>query len=124
MCVSLGKQQSGTRRSENLRRLRQIRQVEDDSGGDTEDSLEGIQVVKQTGGKLPPLKISLQVDECEIPMEIDIGASMSIISEDTYRKFDLHTRKLEELNVKLQTYSKKPLPMAGARNGQTLLGKN
>ena len=49
-------------------------------GGDTEDSLEGIQVVKQTGGKLPPLKISLQVDECEIPMEINIGASMSIIS--------------------------------------------
>ena len=70
MCVSLGKQQSVTRRSENPRRLRQIRQVEDDPGGDTEDSLEGIQVVKQTGGKLPPLKISLQVDECEIPMKI------------------------------------------------------
>ena len=68
------------------RQLRQIRQVEDDPGGDTEDSLEGIQVVKQIGGKLPPLKISLQVDECEIPMEINIGASMSIISEDTYRK--------------------------------------
>ena len=69
-----------------MRQLRQIRQVEDDPGGDTEDSLEGIQVVKQTGGKLPPLKISLQVDECEIPMEINIGASMSIISEDTFRK--------------------------------------
>ena len=54
--------------------------------GDTEDSLEGIQVIKQTGAKLLPLKISLQVDECEIPMEVDIGASMSIISEDTYRK--------------------------------------
>ena len=83
MCVSLGKQQSGTRRSENPRRLRQIRHVEDDPRGDTEDSLEGIQVVR---GKLPPLKISLQVDECEIPMEINIGASMSIISEDIYRK--------------------------------------
>ena len=70
MCASLGKQQLVTRRSENPRQLRQIRQVEDDPGGDTEDSLEGIQVVKQTGGKLPPLKISLQVDECEIPMEI------------------------------------------------------
>ena len=76
----------GIQRSENPRRLRQIRQVEDDPGGDTEDSLEGIQVVKQTGGKLPPLKISLQVDECEIPMEIYMGSSMSIISEDTYRK--------------------------------------
>ena len=84
--MSLGKQQSGTHRLENPRQLRQIRQVEDDPGGGTEDSLEGIQVVKQTGDKLPLLKISLQVDECEIPMEINIGASMSIISEDTYRK--------------------------------------
>ena len=67
-----------TRRLENPRQLRQIRQVEDDPGGDTEDSLEGIQVVKQIGGKLPPLKISLQVDECEISMEINIR--MSIIS--------------------------------------------
>ena len=89
--------------------------MEDDPGGDTEDSLEGIQVVKQTGGKLPPLKISLQVDECEIPLGINIGASMSIISQDTYRKFDLCTRKLEESNVKLQSYSKKPLPVVGAR---------
>ena len=32
----------GTRRSKNPRRLRQIRQVEDDPKGDTEDSLEGI----------------------------------------------------------------------------------
>ena len=65
--LDVEKQQSGTRRSENLRQPKQIRQVEDDSGGDTEDSQEGVQVVKQTGGKLPPLKISLQVDECEIP---------------------------------------------------------
>ena len=100
------------------------RQVEDDPGGDTEDSLEGIQVVKQTGGKLPPLKISLQVDECEIRMEINIGASMSIISEDTYRKFDLHTRKLEESNVKLQTFPKNPYQWWVYGNGQTLLGKN
>ena len=76
----------GDSKIRNPRLLRQIRQVEDDPGGDTEDSLEGIQVVKQTGGKLPPLKISLQVDECEIPMEINIGASISVISEGTYRK--------------------------------------
>ena len=76
----------GDSKIRNPRRLRQIRQMEDDPGGDTEDSLEGIQVAKQTGSKLPPLKISLQVDECEIPMEINIGASMYIISEETYRK--------------------------------------
>ena len=117
--------------------------MEDDPGGDSEDSLEDIQVVKQAGGKLPPLKVSLQVDECEIPMEIDTGASMTIMSEDTYRKI-WPTRKLEVSNVKLQTYSKEPLPVVGARdvqvqyegqsatlrlvvvkgNGPTLLGRN
>ena len=69
------------------------------------------------GGKLPPLKVCLQVDECEIPMEIDTGASMSIMSEDTYRKI-WPTRKLEVSNVKLQTYSKEPLPVVGAQNVQ------
>ena len=48
-------------RDSKIKNPRQPRQVEDDPGGDTEDSLEVIQVVKQTGGKLPPLKISLQV---------------------------------------------------------------
>ena len=43
-------------------------------------------LLNRQGVSCHSLKISLQVDECEIPMEIDIGASMSIISEDTYRK--------------------------------------
>ena len=76
--------------------------MEDDPGGDSEDSLEEVQAVNQSGGgKLPPLKVCLQVDECEIPMEIDTGASISIMSEDTYRKI-WPTRKLEVSNVKLQ----------------------
>ena len=58
-------------------------------GGDTEDSLEDIQVVKQAGDKLPPLKISLQVDECEIPMEIDTGASMPIYNVRGYLQENL-----------------------------------
>ena len=125
MCVSLEMQQLGTHRLENLRQPRQIRQVEDDPGGDTEGLLEGIQVVKQTGVKLSPLKISLQVDECEIPMEIDIGASMSIISEDTYMKFDLRTRKLAENQMlSYRAIPKNPYQWWVHGNGQTLLGKN
>ena len=118
MCKSPRTPQPGTQRSQNQRHLRQIRQVEDDPGGDSEDSLEEVQAVNQSGGgKLPPLKVCLQVDECEIPMEIDTGASMSIMSEDTYRKI-WPTRKLEVSNVKLQTYSKEPLPVVGAQNVQ------
>ena len=118
MCKSPRTPQPGTPRSQNQRHLRQIRQVEDDPGGDSEDSLEEVQAVNQSGGgKLPPLKVCLQVDECEIPMEIDTGASMSIMSEDTYRKI-WPTRKLEVSNVKLQTYSKEPLPVVGAQSVQ------
>ena len=99
--------------------------------------------MKQSGGKLPPLKVCVQLDECNIPMEIDTGASMSIMSEDTYRKI-WPAKKLEVSNVKLQTYSKEPSPVVDARyvqvqyegqsatlplivvkgNGPTLLGRN
>ena len=99
--------------------------------------------MKQPGGKLPPLKVTLQLDECQIPMEIDTWASMSIMSEDTYRKI-WPKKKLAVSKVRLQTYSKEPLPVVGARevlvqyegqsatlplivvkgNGPTLLGRN
>ena len=48
-------------------------------------------------------------------MEVDTGASLSIISEDTYRKI-WPTKELEASNVKLQTYAKEPLLVVGARN--------
>ena len=42
-------------------------------------------------------------------MQIDTGVSMSIMSEATYRKI-WPTRELEVSDVKLQTYSKEPMP--------------
>ena len=100
-------------------------------------------MLKQTGSKLPPLRVSLQLDDRKITMEVDTGASVSIMSEDTYRKI-WPKKKLVESSVKLQTYSKEPLPVVGARdvfvqyegqsatlplivvkgNGPTLLGRN
>ena len=117
MCKSSGTTQPGTRQSKNQGQSKSIRQVGNESGGDSEDSLEGIQALKQLGGKMPPLKVWVQVDECKIPMEIDTGASLSIMSEVTYRKI-WPTRELEVSDVKLQTYSKEPLPVVGARNVQ------
>ena len=48
-------------------------------------------------------------------MEIDTGASRSIISESMFRSI-LPKRKLVASNVKLSTYSKEPLPVVGAMN--------
>ena len=72
-------------------------------------------MLKQSGSKLPPLRVSLQVDDCKISMQIDTGASVSIMSEDTYRKI-WPKKKLVESSVKLQTYSKEPLPVVGTRD--------
>ena len=47
--------------------------MEDELSGDSEDSLGKIQAVKQSGGKLLPLKVCEQVDKCKIPMKIDTG---------------------------------------------------
>ena len=72
-------------------------------------------MLKQTGSKLPPLRVSLQLDDCKITMEVDTGTSVSIMSEDTYRKI-WPKKKLVESSGKLQTYSKEPLPVVGARD--------
>ena len=55
------------------------------------------------------------VDGCEVPMEIDTGASRSIISESMFRSIR-PKRKLVASKVKVSTYSKEPLPVVGALN--------
>ena len=69
-------------------------------------------VVKLPRGRLPPLKVQVLIDDCRIPMEIDTGASRSIMSESKFRKI-WPKKKLEPVQVKLQTYSKEPLPVVG-----------
>ena len=100
-------------RSKHRRGAQSVRQV----GGETEaesemDSEETLCVVKLPRGHLPPLKVQVLVDDCRIPMEIDTGASRSIMSESKFRKI-WPKKKLEPVKVKLQTYSKEPLPVVG-----------
>ena len=35
---------------------------------------------------LPPIKVQIGVDDCLVNMEVDTGASMSIMAETTYRR--------------------------------------
>ena len=70
-------------------------------------------MLKQSGSKIPPLRVNLKMDDCKINMQIDTGTSVPIISEDTYRK-NLALKKLVESSIKLQKYSKDSLPVVGA----------
>ena len=144
VCRSSGTSQHG--KNEQLRPEKQhkpIRQVDEDADEESDDSLTSIDAVKQTGGKVPPLKVHVQIDECKIPMEIDTGASVSIMSEGAHQRL-WPTKQLDVSDIKLQTYSKEPLPVVGMRNvhvtyegqeanlplvvvkgnGHTLLGRN
>ena len=69
-------------------------------------------MVKLPRGRLPQLKVQVLIDDCRIPMEIDTGASRSIMSESKFRKI-WPKKKLEPVQVKLQTNSKEPLPVVG-----------
>ena len=74
-------------RSKHRRGAQSVHQV----GGETEAELEmdleeTLCVVKLPRGRLPPLKIQVLIDDCRIPMEIDTGASRSIMFKSKFRK--------------------------------------
>ena len=79
---------------------------------DSDDSLASVDAVKQIGGKVPPLKVHVQIDDCDILMEVDTGASVSIMAENTYQKL-WPTKELGVSGIKLQTYSRGTFASSG-----------
>ncbi|CAG2195305.1 unnamed protein product [Mytilus edulis] len=57
-------------------------------------------------------KVQINVNECEIAMEIDTGASVSIMSEDTYKEYKSKFR-IEPTSAKLRTYMGEQIPVLG-----------
>ena len=83
------------------------------SEGDTEeDPIEPLMAVRITGKYTPPLEVRVLIDNCSLPMELDTGASRSVISENKFRQL-WPDRKLELSTVRLQTYSQEPLSVMG-----------
>ena len=62
-----------------------------------------------------PPKVDLQLDDCSVSMEVDTGASISLISETTYKKL-WPKRTLSASEVKLCTYSQEPITVWGCCN--------
>ena len=61
----------------------------------------------------PPLYTTVSVDKQQLTMEVDTGASFSVISRKTYQKL-FSFKPLQQSNVKLKTYSGEPLPVHGS----------
>ncbi len=55
-------------------------------------------------GKVKPLEVRLKVNGQTLAMEIDTGASLSIVSEATYQRH-WPQQRLSESHVNLRTYT-------------------
>ena len=56
-------------------------------------------------GKVEPIVITVNVNGTDILMEVDTGASLSIISEQTFRAIASPTDRLQSTSITLTTYS-------------------
>ena len=72
------------------------------SDGDTDDT--AYTLFSTSGGSSQPMTATLNVNGVELQMEVDMGASASIISQTTYQKsWPTHASPLQPSNVKLRT---------------------
>ncbi len=92
-----------------------VRFVESDS--DSEDQEEvlllHIGTVSKLDSKSPPIQVQVVIDECNVDMEVDTGASVTIMSESKF--YNLWPgRSLDKTEVRLQSYSKETIPVLGS----------
>ena len=91
----------------------------------------------------PPFIVQVDIDHCPVAMELDTGASVSLMAEATFKKL-WPGRSLPTTNVRLCTYLKEPIQVVGSAcvnvvyedqraqlplivvkgDGPTLLGRN
>ncbi|XP_048487132.1 uncharacterized protein K02A2.6-like [Plutella xylostella] len=69
-----------------------------------------------------PITAELSIDGAKLSMEVDTGASRSIISEETYRKLWQVAPPLQSTNVKLVTWTREPLKVLGVTHVRVVLG--
>ena len=70
-----------------------------------------------TQQKVSPIMVQISLNQVEIPMELDTGASLSVISEMTYQKiWDGLGPPLQPTDVRLKTYTGETLQVKGKIN--------
>ena len=69
-----------------------------------------------TRDKPKPLLVTMRVNEKELQLEVDTGASASVISESTYRElWPEDPPNLLETQVKLHTYTGEKIKILGSK---------
>ena len=86
-----------------------VKTVEPTDSTDTEE-YPLYQLTETSGSK--PIELKVEVQGKIIPMELDTGAAMSLLSEETYQKF-FSGISLQQSTVKLKSYSGEDIPVLG-----------
>ena len=107
-CKGQPKRRKPTWSTGSSRNPRQVCRVQDQE--EEESTL--FQVRLHGSSKSPPIGVKVKVDNCLIKMELDTGASVTVMSEATFREL-WPRRGLHTADVKLQSYSKVPIPVVG-----------
>ena len=66
-----------------------------------------------SGESARPLKVIVKMDDRSIPMEVDTGAALSLVSEATYKE-KWPEKTLEQSTKKLYAYSGEAIPVLGS----------
>ena len=86
---------------------------EDESG--TENGSTLYQLRSRGGASAPPIIVEVTLDDCLVNMEVDTGASHSLMSESTFSRL-WPGRSLQPTPVRLRSYTKEPIAVLGCCN--------
>nr|CAD7594113.1 unnamed protein product [Timema genevievae] len=120
---------SETRHGRNTARAHQVTDITEPHKQDSEElSIEGLELynikdvskhsVPDTKRQptMPAIKLSLRIDGMFHTMEVDTGAALTLISEETYKVLWPHQPKLESLDLDLRTWAADtPLRLLGSK---------
>ena len=72
-------------------------------------------IFRCTQPQVAPLRVNMKLEQVDIPMELDTGASVTVISKATLDKLQetTPTLQVQPTNAKLRTYSGEEIPVVG-----------
>ena len=109
-CRSSGQRGTGPKNN----RVRQVSRVEEKDEFEEEvDEAALFQITSET--KVPPIELQVQIDDCQVRMDVDTVTTMSFMPAETFHSL-WPGRRVETTKVRLCAYSKEPIPILGRCN--------
>lgn len=84
---------------------------------DDRESEDTYRLFRMTNESTKPLHVKVLVNGKELTMEVDTGASISLVTKETFDNL-WQRRKLEKSSIKLQTYTGEYIKVAGSTEVQ------